>query len=589
VFLAVAALLWMTVVVLESERRELRSEAELLHQESMRLALWRMDSWLAPRLAQEAARPYFEYRPFYTQTRAYTRVLSQIEPGEVLTPSPLLDFRSDLFRLHFELDEAGKLTSPQVPEGNFRDLAESGIVDANSIVSCGALLEEIEPVLRDQAVAEQIASGVARFKDISVPGDPPVELAQSEGKSLEAIQQRKSQMEGSRRAQSAADVQQALSLSNKQTIQTDGDQESGAAEPVVIGPLVPVWLPQEGDGPRLAFMREGEAAGRSFLQGVLAEWSELRRSLLERIEDIFPAAELVPVSMEAVSAREDPDVLATLPVRLVPNREPAAPRARITLVRATLVIAWLSLGTVVLAAGLGLRSAIAVGEKRRRFASAVTHELRTPLTTFRMYSDMLAEGMVPDVEQPAYFMILRDESARLAALVENVLSYARLEERRGDGSVTAIEVGDLLGRIEPQLRQRAEAAGMGLEIEVGETARTTVRTDPDRVGQILFNLVDNACKYGGGAGEEAIEITARGASGAVELRVRDHGPGIDPPSRRRVFAPFERAGRGPGDTTAGVGLGLALARGLARDLGGDLVIEEPEGGGASFVLTLPRG
>src|SRR5687767_14611863 len=90
-----AAMLWISTVVL-------RLEAQTQHQQWMRLALWRMDSWLGGQLRQESSRQYFEYLPFYPQERAYTRILNEIEPGEVYSPSPLLTHLSQIFVLHFQ-------------------------------------------------------------------------------------------------------------------------------------------------------------------------------------------------------------------------------------------------------------------------------------------------------------------------------------------------------------------------------------------------------------------------------------------------------------------------------------------------------
>ncbi len=112
-----SALAWVTVTVLSLERAEIRARTDAGHQESLRLALWRMDSWLAPLLAREAARPYFDYQSFYPQQRAYTTLLYPIEPGEVLTPSPLLSYQSEYLPLHFQVGPDGSLTSPQVRPG----------------------------------------------------------------------------------------------------------------------------------------------------------------------------------------------------------------------------------------------------------------------------------------------------------------------------------------------------------------------------------------------------------------------------------------------------------------------------------------
>ena len=116
-------------------------------------------------------------------------------------------------------------------------------------------------------------------------------------------------------------------------------------------------------------------------------------------------------------------------------------------------MAWGAVLLAALAAGLTLRSVIDFGARRSRFASAVTHELRTPLTTFRMYSEMLAEGMVSDpARQIEYHRTLRDESARLAGLVENVLAYAQVEEGRAARRLGTLT---LAGLVERHRRQRA--------------------------------------------------------------------------------------------------------------------------------------
>jgi signal transduction histidine kinase len=115
-----------------------------------------------------------------------------------------------------------------------------------------------------------------------------------------------------------------------------------------------------------------------------------------------------------------------------------------------------------------------------------------------------------------------------------------------------------------------------------------LKTDPEAVSQILFNLVDNACKYGRGEGGGAVELSAQAAGRVLHLRVRDRGVGVPRRSRRAIFQAFDRGGRDVSDAHPGVGLGLALARGLARDLGGDLVLEPTPGGpGATFCLWLP--
>jgi signal transduction histidine kinase len=205
-----------------------------------------------------------------------------------------------------------------------------------------------------------------------------------------------------------------------------------------------------------------------------------------------------------------------------------------------------------------------------------------------MYSEMLAEGMVADPDQrQVYLETLREESGRLSSLVENVLAYARLEEGRAPARPTPTTLGEMLDQAVGHLRQRSEASGWALAVDEDAARDTRLETDTEVVAQILGNLVDNACKYAGGTEDRTIHLSSRIEDGTVALRVRDPGPGVGAEHAKAIFRPFDRGRRGRGDATPGVGLGLALARGLARDLGGDLVLESSSSRGACFTLTLP--
>ena len=135
--------------------------------------------------------------------------------------------------------------------------------------------------------------------------------------------------------------------------------------------------------------------------------------------------------------------------------------------RTLLAIAWAALLGTALTVALTLRSALTFGDRRARFASAVTHELRTPLTTFRMYSEMLAKGMVTDpARQQQYLATLHSESDRLARLVENVLGYARIEDGRFTARIERVTLGDLIARVRPVLERRAADAEFQLDIQL---------------------------------------------------------------------------------------------------------------------------
>jgi hypothetical protein len=115
-------------VLVQLDRDEVQARRQAAVHERLRLALWRMDSWLSPQLAREAMRPASDYRSFPTAPTAWTRGLLKLAPDEVVTQSPLLGVESPLFPLHFEFGAEG-LTSPQVPLGNERDVCEANGLD----------------------------------------------------------------------------------------------------------------------------------------------------------------------------------------------------------------------------------------------------------------------------------------------------------------------------------------------------------------------------------------------------------------------------------------------------------------------------
>ena len=157
------------------------------------------------------------------------------------------------------------------------------------------------------------------------------------------------------------------------------------------GPLQAVWV-----GPALVLARRVRVDEGTFLQGCWLDWEFIRSDLIGSVADLLPHARLEPVRGPVGPAPAR--MLASLPVRLVPGRVPDAVDLAWSPVRLSLWIAWACLALAAAAVALLLRGALALSERRGTFVSAVTHELRTPLTTFRLYTEMLDEGMVTDAE-----------------------------------------------------------------------------------------------------------------------------------------------------------------------------------------------
>lgn len=156
----------------------------------------------------------------------------------------------------------------------------------------------------------------------------------------------------------------------------------------------------------------------------------------------------------------------------------------------------------------------------------------------------------------------------------------------------SLPLAALVDRVLPRLVERASLAGMPLQVNLDPTtAAQRVTVDVGVVEQILFNLVDNAAKYGmRESGEGCIHLEALPERGKFALlRVRDDGRGISPDVVDRLFEPFHRSAEKAAGSSPGVGLGLSLCRKLSRSLGGDLRVDRSVAMGAAFVLSLPRG
>lgn len=362
----------------------------------------------------------------------------------------------------------------------------------------------------------------------------------------------------------------------------------GEVSPTSSRPFQGVWL-----GQHLVLTREAVMDGARMVQGVWLDWPALREAWLKEITDLFPDAHLEPAANVSLGTRptDDPLRFAALPVRLVAGVIQLPPLPFWTPLRKSLAIALACVLLAAAAVGLVLHGTVALSERRADFVSAVTHELRTPLTTFRLYSEMLADGMVTDeAQRKTYLDTLTGEAGRLSHLVENVLAYARLERGSAKARAENVTIGELLDRIFPRLKQRADDCGMEVRVHATEADRKTpLHIDSAAVEQILFNLVDNACKYAAPrAAEPVIHVEADTSGKFAMLRVRDHGGGISRSERRRIFHPFHKSADQAAHSAPGVGLGLALCRRLATALGGAITLDAAHKDGACFVLSLPK-
>jgi two-component system sensor histidine kinase KdpD len=221
---------------------------------------------------------------------------------------------------------------------------------------------------------------------------------------------------------------------------------------------------------------------------------------------------------------------------------------------------------------------LAEGNKiRTALLAAVSHDLRTPLASIKASVSSLRSGEVQwDPADEAELLATIEESAdRLDRLVANLLDMSRLQTGVVNPLARQVSIDEVL---QPSL---ANVPGDQVKIEVPENLPPVV-ADPGLLERSLANVVENAVRHGG---PEPVRISARSYGGAIELRVTDRGPGVPDSSKSQMFEPFQRLGDRPrGD---GVGLGLAVARGFAEAIGGDLRAEDTPGGGLTMIFTLP--
>lgn len=221
-------------------------------------------------------------------------------------------------------------------------------------------------------------------------------------------------------------------------------------------------------------------------------------------------------------------------------------------------------------------------QAERGFLLSVSHDLRTPLTSIRGYAEALTDGTIPaSPEQRRAASVIAAEANRLERLVADLLDLARLDAHQFSLAPRTIELVATVGTAVAAFVPAATELGVDLHME--ESAPIDVVADPERVAQIVANLVENALKFARSRIEVA--VTA-GAAGEVALRVADDGPGIDPAEATRVFERLFVSRSVPG-RSVGTGLGLAIVGELSAAMGGRAAVDTDAAGGA-FVVTLPR-
>ncbi|MFC1497080.1 sensor histidine kinase [Verrucomicrobiota bacterium] len=667
-----AAMGWLSSKMVTLQEANIKAQQDAAFEESVRLALWRMDAEISPMILEESSRPYYDYWAYNYNGQIIEREeLGNNDFNIRPNASPLLaQTNAAGVNIYFQTElndkekNASQIESPQVLDtitnlavGKDIDLRDNwrqldtlnrtiNAEDLNNALQVANATEEINADNETEDLSRQVTSvGVVSGEkrqqlanndytlDAQKQGNMPVQgrgMQQAAQVDQSSYLQRRSKNEESKKkvqqtksrfydeiSLANAARQEPVSRSDKSKSNASkeirgkagklrksswGKGESKEAEQIIAQQPVarqikysddqsvkvkedvmhPVWV-----NDLLILARTVRINGKSTIQGVWLNWENIKSQLLDEIKDLFPEAELV--AADPLKETDKSRLMAAIPVKLIPGNAINLPVIPVSSYKLPLAIAWVFVLIGVFAVAILLLGTSVLSERRGAFVSAVTHELRTPLTTFRMYTEMLAEGMVKNEEKrDEYLQTLHKESNRLGHLVENVLAYSRLENGSVSSSLEKIRINDIIERVQETLSRRAEEAGMRLVIDISDENRyAESHTSLMTVEQILFNLVDNSCKYASSADDKRIHFAVTVEGESVIIRICDHGKGLQKTDRQIAFKPFRKSAEMAAESAPGVGLGLALCKRLAAQIDARIYYEEHKSYGACFTLRLP--
>lgn len=255
-------------------------------------------------------------------------------------------------------------------------------------------------------------------------------------------------------------------------------------------------------------------------------------------------------------------------------------------VNSFLVLGGLSL---ILAGGIfltfrNINKEMALARLKSDFVSNVSHELRTPLSLIRLYAETLELGRLTSPEKhQEYYQIIRKESERLTALINNILDFSRIEAGRKEYEFRETDVSELVKNTIESYRYQIEQHGFTLEENIEPVP--PLRVDREAVARSLVNLVNNALKYS--QDRKFIGVNLYRSNGSVKLEVVDHGIGIPQQEQGKIFEKFYRVGDPLVHNTKGSGLGLSLVQHIVQAHGGQVSVDSTPGEGSRFTISLP--
>ncbi len=544
---------------------------------------------LAALISREVDRPYFHYQNLFHDPRT--------RGGISVAPSPLAAGPADPFVMgYFQLDAKGRATTPTVND-DVPDLSEPRRLAENKqfrdeVVRSFAVA--LAPANLGGALVAAAAVPKPVGKPPARPNSPPHPPAQAQAQ----VQAPTQVVTIDNSAYFQNSNSNAIYQQSDHAIAHQADLPPAAAAPASSAPL-PREIPRPADpvtitvsplewrtlpfaGVRtLVAVRQVDTPDGTIVQGFVVD----RTTLTSWLATHAGAAVVELGTGESASTEIAPGWHLTIganPRALAEGAVRASRVATVFLLRFVIVgvIAGLAAALVVLLVARAERLA----RERSQFAAAAAHELRTPLAGLQLYGDMIADGLGDPGRVRDYARRMSEEASRLGRVVSNVLGFSQLE--RGNLSVEPCvgPLGQALCELADRAQPTLDRAGAILALDLAPDL--TARFDRDAVARIVGNLLDNAEKYSRDATDRTIRLAAQVTADHIEVIISDHGPGVTREARTRLFRPFSRGVSADGP--AGLGLGLALSRSLARAMAGELEYRPAPTGGAAFVLRLPR-
>lgn len=217
--------------------------------------------------------------------------------------------------------------------------------------------------------------------------------------------------------------------------------------------------------------------------------------------------------------------------------------------------------------------------------ATVTHELKTPLASMRVLVDTLLDGRCESADRAReYYGLIAAENERLSRLIDNFLTFSRMERPKHAFNFTAVPPSDVVAAAAASMAEKCQRPSCTLTVNVPDSL-PAVRADRDALITVLLNLLENACKYTGD--EKEIALGAYAAEGSVSFEVSENGIGLSRRDRRRIFERFYQVDRSLSTTGGGCGLGLAIVKSIVDAHEGSVEVADRPEGGSIFTVRLP--